>query len=74
MSMRTPAGRLKWKCEGNMDINPKNLRHQARDLIEQGIELLKRADELEKKDFENDTVNLKDEMQKIFSSGRKIII
>ena len=57
-----------------MDINPKNLRHQARDLIEQGIELLKRADELEKKDFENDTVNLKDEMQKIFSSGRKIII
>ena len=57
------------------ELNPKLLRLQARDLIEQASELLKRADEIEKKNIESSgPVNLKDEMQKIFDSGVKIII
>lgn len=73
--MRTIHEKLNLKCEETMsELDPKKLRFQARDLIEQGVELLRRADKIEKQNLETDTVNLKDEMQKIFYSGKKIII
>lgn len=72
---RIIQGKLNLKCEETMsELDPKKLRFQARDMIEQGVELLRRADEIEKQNLETDTVNLKDEMQKIFYSGKKIII